>query len=268
MVGDIPVVGHGAVVPNVETGAGGLGVRITGGGLRPPAPSSVEPSGIPTRPTDDPEPIPLGDEADAAGPAKGLLPLVAQVPDAVPAMPPPSKTEVAPAVPAVDVPTLEPMPKEVCGIEAPMPPHVVTLPFVDPVGPIGDTPEGIGLTPGDASSVAPRGIPAGATGEPGPMPSGEVMPSGEGPGERLIPPTCAMAELQLKRIAAVVVIIKRVIVGSTSFCIGRRPASPGAYRDQGSNRPSRELGSRHGKITQCFGDRRLASIQSFSGMPQ
>src|SRR5262245_10014116 len=141
-------------------------------------------------------------------------------------MPPPSKTEVAPAVPAVDVPTSEPMPKEVCGIEPPMPPHVVTLPFVDPVGPIGDTPEVLGLTPGDASSVAPRGIPAGATGEPGPMPSGEVVPSGEGPGERLIPPTCAMAELQLKRIAAVVVIIKRVIVGSTLFCIGRRPAPP------------------------------------------
>jgi hypothetical protein len=54
----------------------------------------------------------------------------------------------------------------------------------------------------------------GATGEPGPMPSGEVMPSGA-PGEMLIPPTCAKAEPQPKRTAAVVAITKRVIVGST-----------------------------------------------------
>lgn len=39
--------------------------------------------------------------------------------------------------------------------------------------------DGGGLTPGVASSVAPIGIPIGATGEPGPMPSGEVIPSGD-----------------------------------------------------------------------------------------
>jgi hypothetical protein len=220
------------VLLDVETGADGLGITTAGGGLRPPAPSSVEPSGIPSRLTDDADPIPVGDEADAAGPAKELLPIAAQVPDAVPAMPPPSKTEVEPDIPAVDVPVLPvielpPIPKDVCGIEPPMPEHIVTLPVV---GPIGDAPDVIGLTPGDASCVAPKGMPAGAPGVPGPMPRGEVMPSGEGPGEMLIPPTCARAEPQPSRTAAVVTIIKRVIVGSTSslhrtFAV-RRPGGP------------------------------------------
>ena len=39
------------------TGAEEFGLRATDGGLRPPPPSSVEPSGIPTMPTDDPGPI-------------------------------------------------------------------------------------------------------------------------------------------------------------------------------------------------------------------
>jgi hypothetical protein len=197
----------------VIKGANGLVVRATDGGLRPPPPISVEPSGIPTRPTDDPEPIPPPNGADATGPAKELLPIEAQAPDAVPVMPPPSKSEVEPDVPVSgDVADIEPppIPKDVCGIEPPTPEHVV-LPVV---GPIGDAPDVIGLTPGDASSVAPNGTRVGATGEPGPMPSGEVMPSGA-PGEMLIPPTCAKAEPQPKRTAAVVAITKCVIVGST-----------------------------------------------------
>jgi hypothetical protein len=60
-----PVVGH--VVPSVESGADGLGLRTSGIGLRPPTPSSVEPKGMPTRPTVDGEAIPVGDEAEAAG---------------------------------------------------------------------------------------------------------------------------------------------------------------------------------------------------------
>ena len=43
-----------------------------------------------------------------------------------------------------------------------------------PVIPI--MPPGSGLSPGDASSVAPRGIPVGGTDEPGIMPSGDVAP--------------------------------------------------------------------------------------------
>src|SRR5712672_4304166 len=99
----MPFVEHGIVLPNGETGAVGLGVRTAFGGLRPPAPSSVEPSGILSRPTDDAEPIPVGEEADAAGPASELLLVAAHVPDAVPTVPPPSKTEVEPDVPALDI---------------------------------------------------------------------------------------------------------------------------------------------------------------------
>ena len=229
----VPVVWHGGVLPNVEKGtdgleggittrgvmvikgANGLEVRATDGGLRPPTPSSVEPSGIPTRPTDGTEP-----DAEVVGPTKELLPTEAQAPDAVPVvavMPPPSNSEVG-----VDVAAeLPPIPKDACGIESPMPEHVVILPIV---APIGDAPEVNGLTPGDASSVAPSGMRAGATGEPGPMPSGDVMPNGKRPGELAIPPTCAKAEPQPRKTAAVAAIAKRVITGSTIFCIGIRRA--------------------------------------------
>src|SRR5437879_5978292 len=77
-------------------------------------------------------------------------------------------------------------PKDACGSEPPMPPHVVTVLVA---GVIGDVPDIVGLTPGVASSVAPMGILVRATGEPGPTPSGDVMPSG-GPGEMFMP-TCA-----------------------------------------------------------------------------
>jgi hypothetical protein len=214
LVVDIPVVGHGDVLPNVEVG-GVLGITMVGGGLRPPAPSSVEPIGIPTRLPDEAEPIPVGDEADAAGPARELLPIVGQAPDVVPVTPPPSKTEVEPDVPAVDVPIVAlpipdvvpglepPIPKDVCGIEPPMPAHCEMTPV----------PEVDGLTPGDASSVAPRGTPAGATGEPVPMPSGDVIPSGEVP----VPPTCAAAEPQphpaaVMSAAVMMAVVNRVIL--------------------------------------------------------
>jgi hypothetical protein len=182
---------------------------MVGGGLRPPTPSSVEPRGIPIRPTVEPDPIPVGDEADAAGPAKELPAAPAQVPDAVPAVLPPSKVELD--VPALDVPMPDvvPMlelaaPKDACGIEPPMPLHVVR----------GDVADGIGLTPSAGTSVVPRRRPVGGTAEPGPMPSGDVMPSGEDPGEMPIPPTCAKAEPQPNRAAAMVAITKRVIIGS------------------------------------------------------
>ena len=223
------------MLPNVETGADGLGlptrgvnvirgadgfgVRRPGRGLRPPAPSSVEPIGIPTLPTDDPDPIPVGNEAEAAGPAKELPALAAQAPDALPAIPPPSKSGVAVLdVPVIELPMPEdapadeaPRPKDACGNEPPMPPHVETM-LVE--GAMGDVPDIIGLTPGAASSVAPMGILLRGTGKPGPTPSGDVMPS-EGPGAMLIPPTCAQAEPQPKRTAAVVATAKRVIIGST-----------------------------------------------------
>jgi hypothetical protein len=204
MIADVPVVG---VLPNVETGADrlgittrgvnvirgadGLGVRRLGRGLRPPTPSSVEPIGIPTLPTDDTEPIPVGNEVDAAGPAKELPALAAQAPDALPAIPPPSKVARLDA-PVIELPMPEDAPvgeaarpKDACGNDPPMPPHALLV-----EGAMGDVPDTIGLTPGDASSVAPMGILVRATGKPGPTPSGDVIPSGA-PGEMFIPPTCA-----------------------------------------------------------------------------
>jgi hypothetical protein len=82
--------------------------------------------------------------------------------------------------------------------------HVVRFPVIPIV------PAGAGLSPGDASSVAPMGIPIGATGEPGAMPSGEVAPI---PGGGLpIPPTCAKAAVQPKSAACITAINKRRIM--------------------------------------------------------
>jgi hypothetical protein len=83
-------------------------------------------------------------------------------------------------------------------------------------GVMGDVADMNGLTPGDASSVAPMGILVGATGEAGPRPSGDVMPSG-GPGEMLVPPICADAEPQSKRTADRTASAKRVIMGLASL---------------------------------------------------
>ena len=105
-------------------------------------------------------------------------PLAAQVPDALPVIPPPSKTAVA--VP--DAPVIEELP-----VPADEAPHVVPVLVA---GLMGDVPDINGLTAGAASSVEPMGVLVGATGEPGPKPSGDVKPSG-GPGEMLIPPICA-----------------------------------------------------------------------------
>jgi hypothetical protein len=102
------------------------------------------------------------------------------------AVPPPSKLAVDPYIPDGEVPKVE---------------HDVLLPGIAivPVVPVG-----IGLTPGEAISVAPSGIPVGETDEPDVIPSGEVAPMvGVG---AAIPLTCAMAALQTTsagRIAAI-----------------------------------------------------------------
>jgi hypothetical protein len=72
---------------------------------------------------------------------------------------------------------------------------------------------GAGLSPGVASSVAPRGTPAGPT-EPAaePMPNGEVTPI---PGIGLpIPATCAKTGLQPRSIAREATISSRRMVAS------------------------------------------------------
>jgi hypothetical protein len=167
----------------------------------------------------------VGEEADDAGAPKELPAVEAQVPDAVPAVPPPSKTIVETAVgddvPALDIPvptevpvielprpvvvpavavpmpdTVGGLPNDACGSEPPIPEHCVTVPIVDVPS--------IGLTPGVLSSVAPMGMPAGATCEPGPMPSGEVgLRLGTG---LAVPPTCAKTGLHAKSAASTVMI--------------------------------------------------------------
>jgi hypothetical protein len=181
-------IGHGAV----ETGAEGLRVKASGGGLRPPLPNSVEPSGTPTRATGPDEAIPVGDEAEAAGRAKAP-PAEGQVPDAVPATPPPSK---------VDMPVLDtPVPESV-----PVPEHESSR-----LGASGVAPDVSGLTPGDASSVAPIGMPVWATGAPGPIPSGEVASIA---GTASVPPICAKTALQPKNVVSIAAISTRLITRS------------------------------------------------------
>jgi hypothetical protein len=157
---DIPVVGHGTVL--VPVGTTGDWVVISGNGLSPPTASSVDPIGIPTRPTVERE-ASVGEEADAVGLDDAAA--LAQVPDAVPAMPAPSNSGVG-----ADVPVTAP----VAGDDPSAPEHVVA----DMVEPRSTPLEADELTLGVANSVAPSGIPVGATGTPAPMPSGDVMPMG------------------------------------------------------------------------------------------
>src|SRR5262249_14058481 len=113
-------------------------------------------------PTDDPGPMDEAKGGDAA----------AQVPGALALIPPPSKSAapdnpvIALAVPA-DAPVIGlPMAADAGADEAPA--HIAPI--------MGAAPDVVGLTPGVASSVAPRGIPVSPTGALG-MPRGEVMPS-------------------------------------------------------------------------------------------
>jgi hypothetical protein len=163
----------------------------------PPVPSSVDPIGIPARPTVLREPI-VGDEADVVG-LDDAVAAVAHVPDAVPAIPVPSNSGVGAEVPdiapvAEDSPGSEPA---VPLVELPMPEGAVCIaPMVleHAEGVVivleVEEPDVIGLTPGVASSVAPSGTPVTPTGAAAPIPSGEVIPSG---GVTAPMPTCANA---------------------------------------------------------------------------
>ncbi|HEU0084096.1 MAG TPA: hypothetical protein VFQ87_14615 [Bradyrhizobium sp.] len=192
---------------------GTVSVGTAAAELTPRLPISVEPNGIPVRAappgvTGDVdvgveeamllEPAPhipdmpevcsipdVVDIADVAGiPDDVDIPDVAIVPElaavagaAAPApVPPPSKLAVDPNMDDGAVPMVE---------------HVVLLPGIAIV-PVASP--GAGLTPGDAISVEPRGMPVGETAEPVPNPSGDVAPRvGVG---LAIPLTCAMAALQ------------------------------------------------------------------------
>ena len=175
--------------------------------LTPRLPISVDPNGIPVRAAppgvvddvdvgaDDavmlvePEPhipdvvdIPDVDDIpdDVDAPVVAIVPDVAAVAGvAVPtAIPPPSYVAVDPYIPDGEVPKVE---------------HVVPLLGIATV-PVKEG--GIGLTPGDAISVEPSGIPVGGTDEPDVIPSGEVAPI-VGVGVA-IAATCAIATLPMK----------------------------------------------------------------------
>ena len=140
--------------------------------------------------------------------------MLPHVPEAVPTFPPPSNVMDDADVPAADIP----LPTELPAIAPPdrfpanelVPLQVVVLSGAEPSG---DTPEVIGLTPGELNSVAPRGIPVPGTAGAGPMPSGEVMPSGAG----ALPETCARTEPQLKKTKAVAIASERVMLVSSPF---------------------------------------------------
>jgi hypothetical protein len=201
-----PVVEHGMPLPIVE--GFGLGVGTTSNGLTPALPISTEPNGIPVRAA------PPGEVGDVAADDEALLlelvphvPEVAAPPGNVPvptASPPPSKFVLEPDIPNDGLPTAK---------------HVVPFPVI-PIVPAGIVPAGAGPSPGDASSVAPMGIPVGGTGKPGAMPSDEVAPI---PGVGLpIPPTCANAGMQPKSVACIAAINTRRIMISIVRTI--RPA--------------------------------------------
>jgi hypothetical protein len=175
-------------------------VTSRGAGLSPPAPSSVDPMGIPTRPTGAPADIPVGDDADAVGEAR-LMPAV-QVPDAVPVVPP-SNTVANPVM--VDAAPVAGAPKEACGTELLKPEHTARS--------LVESPEGVapGEVPCGTISVAPSGMPVGATGAGSPRPSGEVMPSGEGVGAPPTVPTWASAGAAKSATANTAAIMNRAI---------------------------------------------------------
>jgi hypothetical protein len=192
--------------------------------LTPRLPISVDPSGIPVRAAppgvvgvvdvgvDDeamllePDPhipdmpevssIPdvVGNPDDVDIPDVAIMPDVAAVAGAaVPTpIPPPSKLAVDPNIDDGAVPMVE---------------HVV-LPLGIAIVPVASP--GAGLTPGDAISVEPRGMPVGETVEPVPIPSGEVAPMvGVG---LAIPFICAMATLQTSSVGKIAA-INEILIG-------------------------------------------------------
>ena len=200
--------GKTAVGPTKPTLGDTVSVGTAAAELTPRLPISVDPNGTPVRAAPpgvvgdvdvgveeetmllDPEPhIPDMPEV-CSMPEVVDIPDVAAVAGApVPiAIPPPSKLAVDPNMDDGAVPMVE---------------HVVLLLGMEIV-PVASP--GAGLTPGDAISVEPSGIPVGETDEPVvAMPSGEVAARlGVG---LAIPLTCAIAALQTKspaRIAAII----------------------------------------------------------------
>jgi hypothetical protein len=154
-------------------------VERGGAGLSPGLSIWVVPNGMPARPV---VMVDRGgiDEPRVAALPVSALPVPEQALDAAPVMPPPSKRGVA----VCDI-----------GLAAPEQPMEGSA----------------GLVPGAVISVAPSGMPVGATGEPDSMARGEVALSAEMP----ISSTCARTELPPARKVATVAIAKRIFMGSS-----------------------------------------------------
>jgi len=226
MGGDVTmgIVGiNGVELPTVPTVGNTLFVGTVAAELTPRLPISVDPNGIPVRApppgvvgdvdvgVDDevillePEPH-IPDMPDVSSiPEVVDIPDVADIPDEVDipdvaavagaadpaAMPPPSKLAVDPNIDDGEVPKVE---------------HVVPLLGIAMV----PVTVGAGLTPGDAISVEPRGMPVWDTAEPVPKPSGEVVPIvGVG---LAMPLTCAVAALQTTSAGRIAPINENLIV--------------------------------------------------------
>jgi hypothetical protein len=206
--GDVTVgiVGTDELGPTVPTMGDTFTVGTAGMELTPRLPISVDPNGTPVRAPppgvvddvdvgedeaaillepephvpDNPDVSSVPEPIDVPDVAVPDVAVAAVAGDAVPtAVPPPSKAAADPNVPD----------GEVAKVEHAVPLLVLGIVFAPA------TPLGTGLTPGDASSVAPNGIPVGELAELVAMPSGEVSPI---VGVGVAVPTCAMATLQTK----------------------------------------------------------------------
>lgn len=164
-----------------------------GDGLTPPLSSSVEPIGI--VPTPSGALVPGDEGVDCIMPALPALDTSSHAPEA----------EVVPPIPICDVPMEVPTPPPSKSPVALLEPAPTTAEQI--VNPDPNVLGGAGLNPGVASSVAPRGMPAGPT-EPlaaALMPNGEVCPI---PGVGLpIPPTWAKTGLPPRSVARVTAMI-------------------------------------------------------------
>jgi hypothetical protein len=185
--------------------------------LIPRLPISVDPIGMPVRAT---PPGAVGDiGADDAARLLEPAPHMFWVPEVsiradVAGIP---EEDIAVVLCGVTVPVARPPPSNelvdpnIVDGAVPMVEHVV-LPIMPAEG------SGAGLTPGEAISVAPNGMPVPPTGALGTMPSGDVVES-EGVG---ITPACCAAAWPQRRADAAVIIRKRFMVFSSVVRSARR----------------------------------------------
>jgi hypothetical protein len=225
----VGIVGSTALGPTVPTMGDTPIVGTAAAELTPRLLISIEPKGIPVRAT---PPGAVGDVDVGVDDAAALLepephipdnPEVSSIPEVV------DMPEVADIPDDIDVPDIAVVPDiaavavavAVAGAAAPAAVPPPSKLAVDPNIPEGEVPKvehpvpllgiaivpveraGRGLTPGEAISVAPIGIPVVPTGAPGPLPSGEVMPS---EGVAVTVPTWAIEGLQPNRSEATAVI--------------------------------------------------------------